>query len=143
MLRRAVGALVVATLAGATGATACSGNGSSPSATTAPTATGPPGSAYQVAFVGLCLARASARIDVNTARSTFYDRSHDPLHLLAQDLAPLDRALAARLLEAKEAVESDFGSDPVPPSLGPDLDRLVQVTAEGLVRLSLPAPRCP
>ncbi len=139
MLRRVAGALLVAILAGAA---ACSGDGAEPSATSAPSSTAPPGNAYQVAFVGLCLTRASARIDVNTARSTFYDRSHDPLHALASDLASVDRALAARLLEAKEAVESDFRAEPVPPSLGRDLDRLVQVTGEGLARLSLPAPPC-
>ncbi len=140
MLSRAAGALLVAALALTT---ACRGDGSGPSATTAPSTTAPPGNAYQVAFVGLCLARASAPIDVNTARSTFYDRSHDALHSLASDLASVDRALAARLLEAKQAVESDFGAEPAPPSLGPDLDRLLEVTGQALARLSLPAPPCP
>ncbi len=121
----------------------CGGDGATPAPSTAPSTTGRGEGAYEAAFAGLCAARASAGTDVNSARSTFYDRSHDPLHSIASDLGPVDRALAARLLEAKEAVESDLRADRPPPSLGPDLDRLVQVTAEALVRLSLPAPRCP
>lgn len=125
----------------------CGGDGSTSPATTAttaaPSATGPGAGVYQASLLGLCAARASADGDVNSARSTFYDRSHDPLHSIASDLAPVDRVLAARLLEAKEAVESALRADRPPPSLGPDLDRLVEVTGQALARLSLPVPRCP
>ena len=109
----------------------------------APTTTAQSAGAYGAAFGGLCAARASAATDVNAARSTFYDRSHDPLHTLARDLEPVDRVLVARLLEAKEAVESDLRGERPAPSLGPDLDRLLEVTAQALARLSLPVPRCP
>ncbi|MGH8914904.1 MAG: hypothetical protein ACRDZM_10360 [Acidimicrobiia bacterium] len=38
----------------------------------------------------------------------FYDLVHQPLHDLAAETTETDRSVAARLLEAKEAVESDF-----------------------------------
>ena len=129
-------AVVALTMAG------CGGDDPLPSSVPT-TTTAPRGGVYQNAFLGLCAARSSAGTDVNSARSTFYDRSHDSLHSIARDLEPVDRALAARLLEAKEAVESGFRADPAPPSLGPDLDRLVEVTGQALDRLSLPVPRCP
>ena len=148
MLRRrhrlAAGTAVLAAVALALGA--CGDDGSSPSPATAGPATSTPapgGRLYGAAFLGLCAARAAAGTDVNSARSTFYDRSHDALHSIARDLEPVDRALAARLLEAKEAVESDLRPDRAPPGLGPDLDRLVEVTGQALARLSLPVPRCP
>ena len=124
----------------------CGGDDSSEPPATEPaaiTTTAPGGRGYDAAFLGLCTARASAGTDVKSARSTFYDRSHDPLHSIARDLEPVDRALAARLLEAKEAVESGLRPERPPPSLGPDLDRLVEVTGQALARLSLSAPRCP
>jgi hypothetical protein len=124
----------------------CGGDDSSEPPATAARATttaAPAGRDYEAAFLGLCAARASGATDVNSARSTFYDRSHDPLHSIARDLEPVDRALAARLLEAKEAVESGLRPDRAPSSLGPDLDRLVEVTGQALARLSLPVPRCP
>ncbi|HYX43402.1 MAG TPA: hypothetical protein VE760_00055 [Acidimicrobiales bacterium] len=136
----AAGTAVALALAG------CRGDDSSPApAPPAPatTTTAREGGAYEAAFLGLCAARSVAASDVNSARSTFYDRSHDPLHSIARDLEPVDRALAARLLEAKEAVESDLRPDRPPPSFGPDLDRLVEVTGQALARLSLPVPRCP
>ena len=124
----------------------CGEDDSSPSpapATPATATTAPNGRTYEAAFLGLCAARAAVGTDVNSARSTFYDRSHDPLHSIARDLEPVDRPLAARLLEAKQAVESGLRPDRAPPSLGPDLDRLVEVTGQALARLSLPVPRCP
>jgi hypothetical protein len=124
----------------------CGGDDSAPSPATAAPATATTaasGRGYEAALLGLCAARAAVGTDVNSARSTFYDRSHDSLHSIAADLEPLDRPLAARLLEAKEAVESGLRSDRAPPSLGPGLDRLVEVTGQALARLSLPVPRCP
>ena len=136
-LAAGIAALAVVAL----GLTGCGGDDPSPSPS--PTTAAPGGAGYDAAFLGLCAARASAGTDVNSARSTFYDRSHDPLHSIARDLEPVDRPLAARLLEAKQAVESGLRPDPAPPSLGPDLDHLVEVTGQALVRLSRPVPRCP
>ena len=44
--------------------------------------------------------------------TTFFDRVHQPLHELAAEVAASDRAAAARLLEAKEAVEHDLAGEP-------------------------------
>lgn len=57
------------------------------------------------ALTGVCetLSVASAGGDV---RRPFYDDAHDGLHALAADVTDLDRSVAARLLRAKERVES-------------------------------------
>lgn len=57
------------------------------------------------ALAGVCetLSASSAGGD---ARGPFYDDAHDGLHALAADVTDLDRAVAARLLRAKERVES-------------------------------------
>ena len=138
---RRLAAGMAALAAAALGVAGCGGD--DPSSAPSPTTAAPDGGGYDAAFLGLCAARASVGADVKSARSTFYDRSHDPLHSIARDLQPVDRPLAARLLEAKEAVESGLRPDPAPPSLGPDLDHLVEVTGQALARLSLPVPRCP
>lgn len=102
-----------------------------------------PVSRLREAAAGLCTARHQAGAgDVNTARATFYDRSHDALHTLARALEPADRALAARLLEAKQRVESDLAGGTPPTDLAADLDRLSEVTGAGLVRLSIDPPPC-
>lgn len=57
------------------------------------------------ALAGVCetLSAASTGDDV---RRPFYDDAHEGLHTLASDVTDLDRAVAARLLRAKERVES-------------------------------------
>lgn len=96
----------------------CGGNGDAGSATTGDD---PYGGLYQ----GLCRARAEAS-QPDSARATFFDRVHQPLHELAADTAGADRAAAARLLEAKQAVEGGFAGDPG--VLRSELDRLVEAT---------------
>jgi hypothetical protein len=62
------------------------------------------------AVEGLCRATDLARGgDVAGASGVFQDRSHEYLHVLADDLMDVDRAAAARLLEAKQRVEAAFG----------------------------------
>lgn len=69
------------------------------------------------AVEGLCEATTLAQGgDVEAAAEVFQDRSHEYLHVLADDLSDRDRASAARLLEAKQRVEAAFG-DPI--SAGP------------------------
>jgi hypothetical protein len=103
-------------------AAGCGGNGDAGSASTGD---GPYGGLYQ----GLCRARAEAS-QPDTARATFFDRVHQPLHELAAEAAGHDRAAAARLLEAKQAVEGGFAGDPG--LLGAELDRLVEATREAI-----------
>lgn len=100
---------------------------------------------------GLCLARKQADTDVQSVRATFYDRAHEPLHTIARDLERVDRTLAARLLEATQAVEADVNAQIPPPgaeamvpaaTLAADLDHLIDVTARGLARLSVAPVPC-
>lgn len=94
------------------------------------------------AATALCTARDQAKGDVKQANSTFYDRSHDDLHTLARALDPVDRAAAARLLEDKERVETDFRDGVPTPQLVSDLDSLARSTRAGLAALSISVPSC-
>ena len=60
----------------------------------------------------------------------FFDRSHQPLHELAAAAQERDRAATARLLEAKERVES--GLEKESPTLAEDLDGLAVVTGRAM-----------
>lgn len=128
---------------------ACGGSGGTSSGTAgtaagggaaASTAAAPP---LGAAVDGLCLARSQAHADPKSVRGTFYDRSHEPIHTIARELEAVDRALAARLLEAKEAVEVDVNAQPPAATLAADLDRLIDVARQGLARLSVPTGACP
>ncbi len=59
----------------------------------------------------LCAATVAADADTSEARQLFFDGAHQPLHELADETAERDRTVAARLLRAKQAVESDFETD--------------------------------
>ena len=64
-------------------------------------------STFTGTHAGLCSAAAQIRTgSALEARATFLNRSHGDLHLLAADLAEKDRAVAARLLTQKQAVEA-------------------------------------
>ena len=101
-----------------------------------------PAGQVEEAVAGLCQARAEADTDVNAARTTFYDRSHEPLHGIARALEPVDRPLVTGLLEAKVAVETDLGARTPAPTLTADLDRLLELTRASLARLSVASPPC-
>ena len=74
------------------------------------------------------------------ARALFFDRSHEALHEVARRLDGVDRAQAARLLEAKERVESQVTA---PTSdLSADILRLADVYRTSLGRLAITAPPC-
>jgi len=142
--RRSVTALVAVALAVVAATTACGDGGEdadegSPSESTV---AGVPPRQVEEAVAGLCEAREEAEADVKSARTTFYDRSHEPLHGIARALEAVDRAMVARLLQAKEAVEAGLAAPTPPPSLTADLDVLVQVTRASLARLSVAPPSC-
>lgn len=117
-----------------------------------PAAAGPSDAeaAYGEMVASLCEARdAAAAQDVATARTIFLDDVHAGLHDLAERLSD-DRAVAARLLEAKQAVEAaledeEIGSEDVPASaeqLAGDLDELTAAVVGGLDALDLEVDGC-
>ena len=92
---------------------------------------------YAQLYQGLCQARAQAS-QPEAAREIFFDRVHQPLHELATEAAGADRAAAAKLHEAKQAVERDLAHDPE--SLRGDLDRLAEATRRAIPATGRPTP---
>lgn len=89
----------------------------------------------------LCDAQEAASRDPEQARTVFFDRAHDPLHDIAAAAQEVDRSSAARLLEAKQAVEGDL-ERMQEPGLASDLGRLVAATRAALTKLSVSVPGC-
>ena len=95
------------------------------------------------AVSALCDVRSRAGAgDRAGAAATFFDRSHDPLHTLARGLEDLDRASAARLLEAKQEVEGDLDDESDPGLLAAAVTELHTSAAGGLSRLGIEVPAC-
>lgn len=76
------------------------------------------------------------------AAATFFDGAHEAMHELARAVEQSDRVSAARLLEAKQAVEADLSNHAAAPALAADLSHLFDAAAAGLGRLAIPAPPC-
>ena len=82
----------------------------------------------------ICAAVARARSgDAPGAGSVFRGRVHQPLHQLAAATQARDRAVAARLLEAKAGVETSL--DPPQPTLADDLDELALAAGRAISSL--------
>lgn len=83
------------------------------------------------AYQSLCAALDAARVgDIDVTRDAF---DHGPLHELADATIDTDRAAAARLLEAKEAVEADLADHATPPTeLADHLQALIETTEVAL-----------
>lgn len=94
------------------------------------------------AVAHLCLAAEEAPDRPRAAEARFFDRSHETLHVMARALEDVDRPLAARLLEAKQKVESDLSGLASGDRVADDLDRLVEASGAGLDRLAVPVPPC-
>ncbi|MDQ4070488.1 MAG: hypothetical protein M3203_13610 [Actinomycetota bacterium] len=88
------------------------------------------------AHTALC--EAAARPD--QARALFFDRSHDALHEVARMLEDADRAQAARLLEAKQTVESELEASGR--SQPEDVLRLADTYRTSLGRLAITVAPC-
>jgi len=96
-----------------------------------PTGEGGTRSAFGSARTALCQSADAARQgDARRARVVFFDRVHDPLHELAAAAQERDRGAAARLLEAKERVET--GLEDAAPTLAEDLDTLALATGRAM-----------
>jgi len=96
-----------------------------------PTGGGGTGSAFGSARAALCQSADAARQgDARRARAVFFDHAHDPLHELAAAAQERDRGAAARLLEAKERVETGLGH--AGPTLAEDLETLALATGRAM-----------
>ncbi len=95
------------------------------------------------ALANLCTAREEATDRPRTAEARFFDRSHETLHVIARALEDGgDRPVAARLLEAKQKVESDLSGLASGDRVAEDLGRLIEATRAALDRLAVPIPPC-
>lgn len=99
--------------------------------------------AYGEMVVSLCEARdVAATGDVDTAGVIFEDDVHVRLHGLA-DRSTDDRAIAARLLEAKQAVEAGLDDPHVEPQeLSSDIGELIGATEAVLSSLDMEVGGC-
>ena len=94
------------------------------------------------ALQALCDVRAEAGRSVATARTTFANRAHQALHIVAGAVERTDRRRSGALLVAKQRVESDFASDKAPDTLRADIDELIARAAEAAPVVDLAGPRC-
>lgn len=114
-------------------------NGARPSTSTegdaAPGSTAPPNRDFATLCIALDAALAG---DIDAARASF---DHGPLHELADAAIDVDRATAARLLEAKEAVEGSLADTTLAAdAVADDLRTLVEATIAALTATGEPTP---
>ncbi len=138
--RRAIAAcaLAVAVLT-----VSCGGSGEPPAPSPLPSGSlGPvtPDAASE-AIRGLC--DMAGATDRDTAAATFFDRSHQTLHVIAAATEVVDRASAAQLLLAKQAIEADLREPVLPEDFGDHLGALLEATRGALGAIGLEAPACP
>jgi hypothetical protein len=89
------------------------------------------------AVVALCETRAEEDPDV--VERMFFDRAHDQMHVLAQELESGHRKRAAELLEAMQKVELGLAGNA---TVSPSMNALIRAAAKGLTALSIDAPTC-
>lgn len=95
-----------------------------------------------LAYEAICRARAAAQDgDVPAARDAFYGEAHAGLHGIADEMAGMDRPLAADLLRAKNAVEASFNSS-AGGRLESQLDELLRVSQMALESLGASYSHC-
>jgi hypothetical protein len=90
--------------------------------------------------VGVCQA-IRALPDVTAAERAFTNVAHEALHGLAAD-PRLSRSVSARVLEAMQKVEADFGGPSGASALGDDLAELQVSTNAALGALGQEVPAC-
>jgi len=109
----------------------------------APTDTSAAPGGFTSIVPALCRARDSARTDAGDSRRIFLDEGHAPLHVLADEVATTDRAAAADLLEAKQAVEADLEEEAIVTNdLERDLQALIDATIAASTALGEEAGTC-
>ena len=96
------------------------------------------------AYLGVCRALGAVKAgDTDQARTIFGDQAHGPLHDLSARVDDEDRAIAARLLEAKQRVESAVSSKADEDELGPALEKLAAATADAVTEVDGEPGPCP
>ena len=96
------------------------------------------------AYLGVCRALGAAKTgDTDEARTVFDDEAHGPLHDLSAQVDDEDRAIAARLLEAKQAVESAVAEKAGVDELRPALEKLAAATADAVTEVEGEPGPCP
>ena len=93
------------------------------------------------AILGLC--EIVGPTDPGAAATTFFDRSHQTLHVIAAATEVVDREAAAALLEAKQVIEADLGQPALPEGFSADSGALLEATRAALASIGLDAPACP
>lgn len=103
-----------------------------------------PISALTDAVAGICDARAAAEAgNVEDAETIFVNRAHQALHVIAAAVEDEDREQAARVLEAKQAVERLlFEEEADADALATALDELDSAATEALATLKITAVTC-
>jgi hypothetical protein len=96
----------------------------------------------ETAYRDLCETRSLAGEDVEEARRQFYGTVHSPLHDIARKAEEADRAVAARMLEAKNDVEQSFNTSAPAEETTAALDRLLARTAEALNSIEVTTSGC-
>ncbi len=135
MLLAGCGGSTPPTTTAATDATSPSAAGAA--ATTSPAPGGPD------LLTDLCAAADDAGRAPEQARGVFFQRVHEPLHELARAVTDDgERAVAGRLLQAKEQVEAAFNAESVPDDLPDRFQRLVSATRDALEADGRAAPPC-
>ncbi|MGH9027630.1 MAG: hypothetical protein ACRDWD_16165 [Acidimicrobiia bacterium] len=97
-----------------------------------------PGS-YERMYEALCNVETESRSgDLQAGRAEFFDNAHQDLHELAAEAAHSDRAAAARLLDAKQAVEG--GLDTMSSGLPRDVADLIAAAGNAILAVGDPEP---
>ena len=94
------------------------------------------------AYTGLCETRSLVEADPAGARDLFYGEVHSPLHDIARRAQEADRAVAARMLEAKNDTEQAFNTSAPPAGTAAALDRLLTSTEEALRSIAVTPSAC-
>ena len=95
---------------------------------------------YDTVYAALCDAETAFNAnDPGRGRRVFLDRVHQSVHELAAATEERDRAAAARLLEAKQAVEAGLGNEP-DARLASNLGRLRRAALAAIEVLGIDAP---
>ena len=94
------------------------------------------GRPYRSAYTAVCRAASELRAGrIDDAKADFFDRAHQPIHVLAQAAGVSHRDVAARLLEAKQPLESGLVAPDAGPQLATAADRLSRVMADAIAVL--------